>query len=528
MAVVSISRIQVRRGRKTELPQLASGEFGWSVDTRELYLGNGSVSEGAPYVGNTKLLSEHDNLFAFADTYSYKSTGGNVQSGSSVNSPILRTLQDRLDDIVSIRAFGGTGDGSDHTDILQRALDQLYLNAANKSTVASRVILQLEPGTYAISSTIKVPPYATIRGAGIDKTIINSGANIAFETVNESSIPGSYNVDTISNSNQARNIELSGLTIQTTDNDALYLVSCKDSIFENLKLTSTWTIGNTLRTSAGIKLTSHSSQVGSNNNTFTNVSFNGFSDCVYSDYDVQYNLWSNCSFGLSDVGIYFGLNSISQQVGPSNNIIENSVFDNIAREGINITNGSYNNSNNNKFYNVGNHGGAYTNAKTANIQFTKSINHSSNDYFKRTEQLTVLGNLNAVAYVPEISGIVSSTLGYTYQIAISQQGTATTLLSLAADTSKTYIIDYVYNSADVNAKRTGQLEVFFDPATQDAQVTDEYQFTGSTTYEQALIFNATVADNDSDATYDTLRINYVNSAPDTNNTKLTYTISTKT
>ena len=528
MAVVSISRIQVRRGRKTELPQLASGEFGWSVDTQELYLGNGAVAEGAPYVGNTKLLSEHDNLFSFADTYSYKSTDGHVQSGPNVNSPVLRTLQDRLDDTVSIRAFGGSGDGSDHTDILQRALDQLYLNSSNKSTIASRVILQLEPGTYAISSTLKVPPYASIRGAGIDKTIINAGSNVAFETVNESSIPGSYNIDTISNSNQARNIEMSGITIQTTNTDALQLVSCKDSIFENLKITSTWTIGDNLRTSAGIKLTSHSAQVGSNNNTFNNISINGFSDCVYSDYAIQYNLWSNCSFGLSDVGIYFGLNSISQQVGPSNNIIENSVFDNIAREGINITNGSYNNSNNNKFYNVGNHGGAYTNAKTANIQFTKAINNSSNDYFKRTEELTGLDNLNAVAYVPEISGIVSSTLGYTYQIAISQQGNATTLLSLAADTSKTYVIDYVYDSADVNAKRTGKIEVFFDPVTQDVQLTDEYQFTGADAYEEALIFNAIVADNDGDATYDTLRITYINSAPDTNNTKLTYTISTKT
>jgi hypothetical protein len=518
VAVVSISRIQVRRGRKTELPQLASGEFGWSVDTQELYLGNGAVAEGAPYVGNTKLLSEHDNLFSFADTYSYKSTDGHVQSGPNVNSPVLRTLQDRLDDTVSIRAFGGSGDGSDHTDILQRALDQLYLNSSNKSTIASRVILQLEPGTYAISSTLKVPPYASIRGAGIDKTIINAGSNVAFETVNESSIPGSYNIDTISNSNQARNIEMSGITIQTTNTDALQLVSCKDSIFENLKITSTWTIGDNLRTSAGIKLTSHSAQVGSNNNTFNNISINGFSDCVYSDYAIQYNLWSNCSFGLSDVGIYFGLNSISQQVGPSNNIIENSVFDNIAREGIN----------NNKFYNVGNHGGAYTNAKTANIQFTKAINNSSNDYFKRTEELTGLDNLNAVAYVPEISGIVSSTLGYTYQIAISQQGNATTLLSLAADTSKTYVIDYVYDSADVNAKRTGKIEVFFDPVTQDVQLTDEYQFTGADAYEEALIFNAIVADNDGDATYDTLRITYINSAPDTNNTKLTYTISTKT
>ena len=37
MAVVQISRIQVRRGQKnigSGLPQLASGEFGWAVDSQ--------------------------------------------------------------------------------------------------------------------------------------------------------------------------------------------------------------------------------------------------------------------------------------------------------------------------------------------------------------------------------------------------------------------------------------------------------------------------------------------------------------
>ena len=58
MAVVQISRIQIRRGRKNSgsgLPQLASGELGWAIDSRELYIGNGAVSEGAPAVGNTKV-----------------------------------------------------------------------------------------------------------------------------------------------------------------------------------------------------------------------------------------------------------------------------------------------------------------------------------------------------------------------------------------------------------------------------------------------------------------------------------------
>ena len=144
MAVVSISRIQIRRGRKNQgsgLPQLASGELGWATDSQELWIGNGAVSEGAPYVGNTKMLTEHDDLFAYAKTYSYASTSNNYQTGASVNTPIQRTLQQRLDDRISIRSFGANGDGLDQTAALQRALDQLYLNAATKLTPQSRVVL---------------------------------------------------------------------------------------------------------------------------------------------------------------------------------------------------------------------------------------------------------------------------------------------------------------------------------------------------------------------------------------------------
>ena len=61
MAVVQISKIQIRRGQKNQgsgLPQLSSGELGWAIDTQELYVGNGAVSEGAPRVGYTKVLTE--------------------------------------------------------------------------------------------------------------------------------------------------------------------------------------------------------------------------------------------------------------------------------------------------------------------------------------------------------------------------------------------------------------------------------------------------------------------------------------
>ena len=46
MAVVQISKIQIRRGKKNSdsgVPQLSSAELAWAVDTQELFIGNGSV-----------------------------------------------------------------------------------------------------------------------------------------------------------------------------------------------------------------------------------------------------------------------------------------------------------------------------------------------------------------------------------------------------------------------------------------------------------------------------------------------------
>ena len=59
MAVIQISKIQVRRGLQENLPQLASGEMGWSIDERRLYIGNGTLVEGAPTVGVTEIITEY-------------------------------------------------------------------------------------------------------------------------------------------------------------------------------------------------------------------------------------------------------------------------------------------------------------------------------------------------------------------------------------------------------------------------------------------------------------------------------------
>jgi hypothetical protein len=125
MAVIQISKIQVRRGLQENLPQLASGELGWSIDERRLYIGNGTLVEGAPTVGITEILTEYsaDNNAAniallqsnVSILQSYASlTSNNVAKttlvlasniGSATNTAL--TLTDSLTNLIDYRITRG-------------------------------------------------------------------------------------------------------------------------------------------------------------------------------------------------------------------------------------------------------------------------------------------------------------------------------------------------------------------------------------------------------------------------------------
>ena len=221
MAVVQISRIQQRRGRKDEgLPQLASGELAWCIDTQELYIGNGSVAEGAPAVGNTKLLTEYDNLLNLIGAYEFAKTDDNIQTGAEINYPITQSLQQRLDENVHASAFGLTDDndtGYDadyRTAAIQRAIDQLYLSAARKGEVSSRIELKIAPGEYTISDTIYLPSFVTLVGAGKNKTIINyAGTGPIIECVDDESSVGVYRTLTTVVCEVVTTVHLEGLDV---------------------------------------------------------------------------------------------------------------------------------------------------------------------------------------------------------------------------------------------------------------------------------------------------------------------------
>jgi hypothetical protein len=188
MAVVQISRIQVRRGKinsGTGLPQLSSGEMAWAIDSQELYIGNGAVSEGAPAVGNTKIITLNDlsaagNILNLIQ-HTYKVNDTTINTGTDANDPVSRLIQDRLDDRVVLLDFVTPADAqsNDYTAAIQRAVDQLFLNPTTKASAdtlsgkRARLTLELPSGVFNTSRTIYIPSFASIVGAGLDKTFIN-------------------------------------------------------------------------------------------------------------------------------------------------------------------------------------------------------------------------------------------------------------------------------------------------------------------------------------------------------------------
>jgi hypothetical protein len=101
MAIVQISQIKHRRGTNENLPQLASAELGWSVDTQQLYIGNGTLAEGAPEIGNTEILTVNSDIPGVPTTQSqtlaYGTTANvasaafdNTKPGITMNYTIVR------------------------------------------------------------------------------------------------------------------------------------------------------------------------------------------------------------------------------------------------------------------------------------------------------------------------------------------------------------------------------------------------------------------------------------------------------
>jgi hypothetical protein len=179
VAVIQISKIQVRRGQKNSgigVPQLSSAEFAWAVDSQELFIGNGSVAEGAPAVGNTKVLTEHDNILELAASYRF------AADDNSITLSIARGLQSKIDEIqVSVVDFGAIPDGStDSTLAFATAIDELFKNSNDKF----KKILAVPNGVYLFLDDLIIPSNVLIKGENSQETVLEIGDNnVIFQDI---------------------------------------------------------------------------------------------------------------------------------------------------------------------------------------------------------------------------------------------------------------------------------------------------------------------------------------------------------
>ena len=198
MAIVQISRIQHRRGLKEQLPQLSAGELGYAVDTQELFIGNGKLADGAPEVGNTKIITEDATAVTGVDS----------------NSPIVRTLQQKLDDFANVKDFGAVGDGTtDDTAAINRAMANLI---TLETTGKEKRQLYFPGGKYKVTSTIKIYPHITLSGDGHTSTILesqNASTDYVFEFVDSN---GNSRSDIGSGGGERpQGISISGMSFKT-------------------------------------------------------------------------------------------------------------------------------------------------------------------------------------------------------------------------------------------------------------------------------------------------------------------------
>jgi hypothetical protein len=463
VAIVQVSRITTRKGLIEDLPQpLAGAELGWAINERKLFIGNGDLEEGAPVVGNTEILTEFSDILGFATEYTYKgeAAGYAVQTGATAGTPVTQSLQSRLDSYAVITDFGAVGDGvTDNTEAINRALYQLYCVQNNTQVRRS---LFFPAGTYLVTDTILIPPYAKLYGEGANSSIINfSVQNWAASTSyaagvlvyytatstyyrSQAVVPATgivitntaywlpeslpaYVVRTADSLQQIgvnigtngatapQNIEMSGMAIVTDQtHDAVLLQAAKDCYFDSMAITGPLTTAD-LTTSvddiAAIRWDSTVSLTTKQVN-WSNCTFSGFSYGTATEENVQGITISNSRFDTLYQGVYLG-GASPVNGGPTGFRLMHNTFDNIYVEGIVINGVSLNATGYNIFYDVGNHFQGATIPASPIISIDADNNISVGDMFQRTTaQSTIYPRIYiynvATATVPASIGVDSS------------------------------------------------------------------------------------------------------------------------
>lgn len=484
MAIVQISRIQQRKGLQTDLPQLAGGELGWSVDTRQLYIGNGTLQEGAPVIGNTEILTEFTNILEISSGYTYQgaAAGYVVQTGATAGSPVVQSLQSRLDNFAIVTEFGAIGDGvTDNTEAINRALFQLFCRQTNPQIRRS---LFFPAGIYLVTESILIPPFCTLYGEGPESSIIKLDVASDISTLNSyvartADSLQQYGVN-IGNNGAAipQQITIQDLGFATLQEVDVFLVDQANHMqFNNVSFSgplSAPMISNPLTAGdiAGVRFNSTA------NFTAADITFH---ECQFKNatYGINTNEVVD-SFKITNSSFDTLLQGIVLTDNPFGCSMVQNTFDNIYSEGISLLGTCSNNMTGyNTFYDVGNRfGGVSGTPYSSIIYFNNGNNVSLADMFKRSDGSALIYpriavNNKASVAIDNGSRLMLGTHSYAAGVnaIVNNNASATTLFTVSTSQARAFNVSYtVLRGVHM---RTGVLTVAADISGGTSVVTTE-------------------------------------------------------
>ena len=469
MPIVQISRIQHRRGKRTDLPQLAAGELGWVIDEQRLFIGNGTVSDGAPAVGNTEIVTEGSSTFTSALSHTYK---GYLGDSTPITTSQQRTVANRLDEYVSVKDFGAKGDDSTaDVTAIQNAIDEIYIDTDKDDTRARRILF-FPAGTYRINTALKIPPFAHLAGEGPDKTIIkNSGNNAVMVMQDDEGNVGS-NIGN-SSATTPTQIQISNMTLRNTvAYGGISLDRVTNGYFNNVKFHGTFASGGSdASTSKGVTVTNSTATFSTSNIVFNQCQFTKFARLVDISFNATNIKFHACDFSTAFYGALIGAemdgSTAGLDDGPRDIQFTSSSWSDIGQQAILVSpaTGTTDDAgprhivSHANFYakTVGNNfEGVGSIREVPIIQFDNDECSSVQDFFERTDLRRSDGSseLNAA---PEVQGIGVTTKLIKSQTLPDNTSSATTINEFPALSSKGIVIKYKITRGTLD--RTGELVI---------------------------------------------------------------------